>query len=210
MLAMKEKKSLFGGALRCAGLAATMMTTSAMADFLPAAGPSVPNYTFNYANNGNALFNYDLNYAGGFPLTTQYAGPNGNLAAYAGPGGMIALATINPGSAWFNAGAVTWQYFTVADTKKGDVSWDLTAANAYSFIQVYQFGVGNIAYGLAGSFDSFSISFTAGQLYAFVCRAALNQPGTAYGQLVWEDVPAPGAMGLMSLALLSAGRRRRN
>jgi len=216
MFAMKEKKSLFGGTLRCAGLAAAAtMASPALADFQSIPGYGTPNYTFNYtvdAAGGLVIFDYDLNYAGGFPLDTLNFTNYATLIAYSNPGAMGAGVTAYGLGGYSYMGATVWQYFTVGNNaKRGTVYWDLTAGNQYALVYMYQFGVGAILNEVAGSSGSQHFVFTAGETYALIIRANMSAPingDSVYGVLVWE-VPAPGALALLGVAGMVGKRRRR-
>jgi MYXO-CTERM domain-containing protein len=216
---MKEKKSLFGGALRCAGLAAVATVTSpALADFQSIPGYGTPNYTFNYtvdAAGNTPVFAYDLNFAGGFPLTTTTANGDVYLTAYANAGAIGAGAfAYGPGAtAYSYMGAVVWQYFTVGtDAKRGTVYWDLAAGNQYAFVYMYHFGGGILLDEIAGSVGQQHFVFTAGESYALIIRASMSNAlvgDSVFGVMVWE-VPAPAAIGLLGLGMAGTRRRRRS
>lgn len=214
MVALKEKRALFGGALRCAGLAAaTVMTTGAMADFEPLAGPATPNYTFNYgidAAGGQVVFDSDVNYAGGFPADTSYAGLGGVLDAYANASAMGTYVSIGDPAVWADAGAVVVQYFTVSGEKQALLEWELTVANTYAQAYVYEFGGGAIADYGPGTSGSVLLDFLPGTTYALIGRASISDGATgdsAFLTLTW--IPAPGAVGLLGLGMLGTKRRRR-
>ena len=220
MVAMKEKKSLFGGALRCAGLAAVATVTSpALADFQSIPGVfGAPNYTFNYtvdAAGNTPIFAYNLNYAGGFPLDTVTLNADVQLAAYANSGmiGASAFATGPGAAAYTYMGAVVQQYFTVGDDfKRGNVYWDLADGNQYAFVYMYQFGVGAILNEVTGSVGEQHFVFEAGATYALIIRASMSnalEGDGVFGLMVWE-VPAPAALGLLGLGMAGTRRRRRS
>lgn len=210
----KEKRTLFGGALRCAGLAAAAtLSSSAMADFTPAAAQYVPNYTFGYAfgNYGNQLFlDSDASYSAIFPTATSYAGPGGALNAYVGATAMGVSATIGDNTVWGYAGAAIWQYFTVDNTKQVQLDWDLASSNVYAQAYLFSFTDGILAdygYGTAGSM---TFTLNPGTLYAFIARASVNTTsglGDVYVTLT--NVPAPGALAMLGVGMIGMRRRRR-
>jgi hypothetical protein len=216
MVAMKEKRALFGGALRCAGLAATAaMTSGAVADFSPFAGPGgAPNYTFNYtvdAAGGTPTFAYNLNYVGGFPLDTITINGDVGLYSYANAGAIGAGAFAYTSGTYVAIGAVVQQYFTVDVNKGATLYWDLVNSSQYAFVYMYQFGVGAIVDEIAGSSGVMNLTLTAGEMYALIVRASISNPtagDSVYGVLVWQ-VPAPGAIALLGLGMVGTRRRRR-
>jgi len=217
MLAMKEKRSLFGGALRCAGLAsAAMISNTAVADFDPEPSPiGGVNYAFVYANNNyfaHVYSNTSMNYVGGFPDALSYAGPGGSLDAYAGPTGMGAAVTAVDPLVWGTAaGAIVRQYFSVQSTKEVTLTWDFTQAVSASYGLVYEIGVGGVAYaGAVGTSGSILITLDPGALYTFRCRAAVDSSTQGVSAFVTlTNVPAPGAIALLGLGMIGTRRRRR-
>jgi len=214
MVSSIKKRSLFGGALRCAGVATVAtLTSSALAEFVPAGGPTAQNYTLNFANSSGGValvFDYDINNTGGFPGPT-YSNDllSSSLQANANATQMRAHAYIDPaGSEWAYAGAVVLQYFTVDQGKSAQVYWDLGAATLASFVEVYQIGAGDLLYEVGGSIGSINLTFLPGETYVFFARAALDGPGFAGVSMFWQ-VPAPGALAMLGLGMLGTRRRRR-
>lgn len=215
MLAVRQKKALFGGALRCAGIAAAaVISSSALADVSPVF-PLGVNYTSGYVANasGDTVFDdYHFNYAPAFALTTSYTGSGGSLNAYAGPTGLVAsVSVLNPLIWGGYAAAVVHQYFTIDSSRNMVFTWDFTHAydNAYGF--VYELGVGIIAnddgVGTAGSL---ALVMNAGSTYFIRAHATVDSSITdGSASVSLTNVPGPGALALLSLGILGTKRRRR-
>ena len=119
----KQKRALFGGALRCAGLAAAGVTVNAMGDFVPEA-PDNPAINFNITTNyatltaGGYFFNYNYSITATFAAPTNYSGPGGELSGYAGSSLMGASSDLDSGAAvWSYAYSGVVQYFSVDATQ---------------------------------------------------------------------------------------------
>lgn len=207
---MKEKKSLFGGALRCAGLAAAAtLASSAMADFTPLAPLDFPNRVLGYAY-GPAAYAYfvDSNNAAAFTVPQSYAGPGLSMSAYAGSTLMGASLNLTDAATWSYAAVQTLQLFTVASaTKDITFEWDLISAyGKYSF--VYQDGYGIIStYALPGTAGSETLTLTAGNTYTFWAFIEQYDEGGGFARI--SNIPAPGALALLGIGMLGTQRRRR-
>jgi len=217
MLATRQKRDLFGGALRCAGLiAATTMSSSAMAEFVPAEGF---NFTSNYAYDqsyNNLVNTFNSTLTASFPTPAAYAGPAGTLNAYASATQIVASAYASI-STWLSGSAGVGQYFTVDNAKKALIEWDITNS-PNSGGTVYQIGVGTV-YGIGNPFvaagssgtlsGSYSITFLPGEIYIMSATvfAGQNHGSGGYIRMTW--VPAPGAFALLGIGMIGTRRRRR-
>lgn len=216
MIGLKEeKRALFGGALRCAGLAAAAMTASAMGDFVPSA-PAYPpplglNLTTNYAAFAGGGYHLAYNYTAdaSFPAPTSYASAGGSLFSSAGSSLMEATSSLADSGLWNYAYAGVVQYFTVDSVKDVLLEWDFTngydAAGEFGRAWVYEFGGGFLAQEISGV-GSLGLTLTPGSEYFFVGRAG-TIGGDAFARL--SNVPAPGVLSLMGIGLMAARRRRR-
>lgn len=212
MLAVKnQKKSLFGGALRCAGLAAaTMMTSNASADFASLAPPG-SEFTSNtlrgnaYGPAAAASF-LGTSDTAAFPLPQSYTGLGLSMSAYAGSTQMGASINFTDAGIWSYSYVFNLQWFEVSSATKGiTFEWDLTTVSS-GISYVYEFGAGGTV-ALAGTAGSMTLTLTAGSTYIFVAVIEQTSVGNSYARI--SNVPAPGALGLLGLGALSTRRRRR-
>lgn len=214
MFASKAKRNLFGGALRHAGLAtAAVITSTAMADFVPAAPPPSLSYNFLqvYAtNSGGGFVNNFVNVTTPvFNPTQSYFGPGLVMVAYANSTAIGASITVTDAGIWDqNSVVAAIQWVTVTDSKSVLIEWDLSGAtNAVEY--VYQLGYGVITpIGMQGSTGSSVLTLLPGQTYAFTCQ--IEMVGATGGGFVrFVNVPTPGALGLLGMGMLAARKRRR-
>jgi hypothetical protein len=213
MQGTKGKRSLFGGALRGAGLAAATFTCSASAEF-------VPNTT--YGSSSSHIFGWDESFApifdqnsgGAFAPTLNYTGNGLEVDTYASASVFGVSANVTEPGNW----SLTWvqmtQYFTVDSAKEMLVEWDLTGWNGYinSGFQVYEEGSGFIFDAFANDAPgSTTIALTPGVIY--VVQIALvgvgGDGGDGYGFVRFTNVPAPGALAMLGVGVLQSKRRRR-
>lgn len=213
----KEKRSLFGGTLRCAGLAAAAaLANTASAEFVPVFDGTYPNYSFNYGvgpapNFVYHVFDFQPVFGAQFAPTLLTSNADGYLHAYANSLAMGAIAYAAPGSVWQYAGAGLQQFFTVSTSGNAMISWDLTVAGQFGFVGVYEFGVGEIFFQDAGTSGSMSLALNENSIYVIVAAAVMEGTTgeTVYVKVTW--VPAPGAVALFAIAgPLAAKRRRRS
>lgn len=214
MLVMKNKRDLFGGALRHAGLAAAAaLANNALADFEPAVPPSGlgPNLISLNAHNTSGAYVNDYASAAGaaFPTAQGYFGGGLVMAAYASTAAMGASITVTDAATWDDYAFINMrQWFTVAHTKQVVFEWVLTSVS-YADARVYQAGVGDITPLVgAGTSGSIVLTLMPGETYAFTgFMSVLGVEGGGYVRLA--NVPAPGAIALLGVGSLAARRRRR-
>jgi len=221
MLATQQKRDLFGGALRCAGLvAATTMSSSAIADFVPVIPPFF-SYSSNLAYDHNfdtLVSNINLVFDANFTPQESYAGPGGTLNSYSSAT-LIGVSAYANNATWLYGAAGVGQYFSVDNAKKAYIEWDITNAPYRNYGRVYQLGVGMIfdigtpleVAGDSGSLSgSYSITLLPGETYyiRFLVGAGEFAGGDGgYIRMTW--VPAPGAFALLGIGMIGTRRRRR-
>ena len=212
----KQRGALFGGALRCAGLAAAALSANAMGEFTPSAPAYAPplglNVNLGYADlaGGGSGGGYNYSVDASFAAPFSYVGSGGSLSAVAGSLLMEATADLTNPADWSYAFAGVTQYFTVSDATDVVLEWDFT--NGYGNLDgefgrawVFEYGGGFLAQEISGS-GSLNLTLSAGSEYFFVGRAG-TLGGGAFARL--SIVPAPGALSLLGLGLVTARRRRR-
>lgn len=211
MIAMKEKRDLFGGALFGAGIVAAAVATSAMAEFVPA--EPLPGYPQNILRAfGDGLPGYvggiDFSDAAVFPTTQSYISAGLSTSAYAGSSLIGVAVNLSDAYTWTTAGALAVQWFTVESSKKILFEWDLTNT-PHGGSYVSQAGVGVIStIALPGSSGSESIVLSPGVTYRFGGEISITgQTGDGFARI--SNIPAPGALALLGIGMIGIRSRRR-
>lgn len=216
----RTQRDLFGGALRCAGLAVVAgVTSSAMGDFDPLA--PVPDFPGVWANltavQGygfpNALWYvsaYDFSYSAAFPSAVNYSIAEFSGHAYAGST-LIGASMSHTSYAAGDYGEVsTLQWFTPSNaTSEVRFTWDFSPGT-HGVAYVYQLGLGVISpTGGEGTSGSVDLTLLAGNSYLFKCRLLFTDSAcSAFANIT--EVPAPGAMVILGFGALATRRRRRS
>lgn len=210
----QQRRSLFGGALRCAGLAAAAtITTAASAEFVPLTSYSSTVHMFGWDGSYTPVFDVGAG-LNAFPASLNYAGPGLSMSAYASSSVIGAYIHVTDAPAWSFTYLLLNQYFTVANSKEALLEWDLVGWDSYvnSAVRVYEAGVGFIAqYDTTDAPGSLLLSLTAGNLYAIQIGVigvhGDGDDGYCFARLT--NVPAPSALALLGVGMLGTRRRRR-
>lgn len=210
---VKEKRTLFGGALRSAGLAAAAaMSASAMADFSPLAnGPGFTPSQAGFYGTGPAGTAYLFGYTYAAAFTPSYSYSAAGFAASVDANSTLigASMTITDAVGWNYGIAVAIQWFTATSFgKEVTFSWDFTNVTD-GLAYVYQVGAGIIStVGIAGTSGSEALSLNNGNTYAFLTNIFIDsETGSGFAKV--ENVPAPGAFAVFGVGLLGVRKRRR-
>ena len=215
MLDSGRKRHLFGGALGSAGLsAAAAISAHATAEFIPAAVPTglfepqqIHVLAFNSAGDSVNDLAYSKNAV--FLPPGNYIGMGITISAYAHATAMHASIWVTDAQTWDSYAAVlTVQWFTVSRPTDVRFTWDIGAASVLD-AYVYQLGVGEITPSVTiDSSGSMMLSLLPDETYAFI--GGIGLAGIDGGGFVrMTIVPAPGAIMLLGLGMLTARRRRR-
>jgi len=214
---MNLSKTLFGGALACAGLTANAQQFIYSATDTSGAYSS---FAYSYAYGGTTDISYDsgnLNtasgaysaYFGGLDTSTSQTATSMNVQGTWDGTGI---------AAYGYGGNLLQQFFTVSQDAQLLISWDFSGTDLFAQALVLEDpGLGSIFTldGLAGdpAAGSTTIDVVAGQQYGLVM--GLNAGffpfyfDTATQFINVQLVPAPGAVALFGGAGLLAARRRR-
>ncbi len=211
-MSIQTRRELFGGAFRCAGLAAAALAAqSATADMAPAYA-GLPNYTMMFAKNLAGDFvvsGYNSAYTAWTPPPLSYAGPGGNLYAYVGATQLMVSVTHDDDSVWSLCGGGVMFAFTVDHPTQALIEWDFTHSTD-SAVTFYDSDTGlPLLAQFQGTAGSASWTLLPGNVYRFQGRTLQGLLGeTAFASLTL--VPAPGAFALLGLGALTTRRRRRS
>lgn len=202
----QRKKDLFGGAFRCAGLAAAaVVSSSALADFTPAAGY---NWTYMHAEEFVAVYASDYTLAAAFPPGHGYFGAGLGMLSVSGPTYMGTSITIFDSNVWVYAHTVVNQYFTVDSAKQVVFDWNFTDADTAVGV-IENISAGNYVVGpvLEGTSGTMFVTLTPGNVYRFY--GEIFAGFGSGGFVMISNVPAPGALAMLGVGMLGTRRRRR-
>jgi len=204
-------RQLFGGALRCAGMAVAMTTSSAIADFAPAADPGgIPNYTFGYVDNTSfesVFFWSSTSDAGEFANSMHFEDAGGANSAYADSAHIGVKLVVEPVTDWWWATARVAQFFTVDREQQVRLEWQFDEFEGYGDLR--QVGVGNIVFVNEAS-GALTLTLSPDEIYVFfgVIQAKFITGGEDFFVRL-STVPSPGALAILGMGMLGTRRRRR-
>lgn len=196
------KRSLFGGALLCAGLMAGEVQAQYFSFQYTSALTRATEYATNYSD-------FDSFVGGGFfeINSAAYFNNDGDIGyGYARMlGNQTAIQALADASNGFAYALVSPSYFQVDQNVLADITWDFTGG--FGNLDVYDVTNGSLMFDDAGQNSGLqTISLVAGHQYAMGGVAfALD----GHSEWTLSIVPTPGGAGLLGLVGLAAARRRR-